>query len=142
MNHKKPFEWDDSKLKAAYALAEATLSQEEISSQFGVSLSTLKRWMKVPEFQAKVKEKTDDLDITLKKNRLKIITKEIKRVEARLNLNEDKTSSRDLVALLKFAAEEHGEHIERTDVNLHGEGVIFYIPENNRNKPDPEPTGD
>jgi len=118
MRQKRTFEWDEVRLKIANAIAEGDIPQEQIMSQSGIPRATFYRLIKLPEFQAKVKEITDDIDITLKKNRLKIIKAEIKRVNARLKRNEDKPTSRDLVALVKLAGEEVGDFQEHKDVTI------------------------
>jgi len=128
------FEWDELKLRVAEACAKGDRNVKEILAEFKITEAMFYRWKNRPEFQAKIDEITQDIDITLKKNRLKIIKQEIKRVMTRLELNEDHPSSRDLVALMRLAGDEIGDLQEHKDINVHGEGVVFYIPENNRDK--------
>ena len=91
MSQKAPkmpkFVWDATKEKAADAIAKGDRSLESIGTELKTCRKTLQRWQKNPEFAQKVAEITQDVDITLKKNRLKIIKKEIKRVMDRLELN-------------------------------------------------------
>lgn len=110
MNYKKAFQWDEIKEKAAEAVAKGELSQERISSDLGIGVSTLKRWMKENIFQRKIDEIIQDIDVAQKSERIKIAKKEIKRIVKRLELNEDKPGSRDLVALLKYVGEETGDY--------------------------------
>jgi hypothetical protein len=112
------FVWDATKEKAADAIAKGDRSLESIGTELGTCRKTLCRWMKHPDFAAKVDEITQDVDITLKKNRLKIIKKEIKRVLDRLDLNEDRPSSRDLVALMKLAGDEIGDLSEHKVIKI------------------------
>jgi hypothetical protein len=70
----------------------------------------------------------------MKSERIKIAKAEIKRLLARLEYQEDKPCSRDLITALKYVGEEMGDYTEHKEVNIKGEGVIFYIPENGRNK--------
>ena len=139
---KAVFVIDEVKLKVATAIAKGDRALSDILTEYKIPERTFYRWKKEPEFQLKIDEIIADIDISMKSERIKIAKKELKRVLARLELDEDKPKSSDVVALLRFIGDEVGDLSEHKDVNLHGEGVIFYIPENNRNKPDPEPTGD
>jgi IS30 family transposase len=49
-------EWSTNKETAALLLAEDSLSMPQIAQQLGTSESTIDRWKKVPEFQARIKE--------------------------------------------------------------------------------------
>lgn len=112
------FVWDETKLKAAEAVAKGDCTQNQIVTELGVSRRTLIRWAEHPEFQTKVNEIIADIDIAQKAERIKIAKKEIKRVIMRLDLNEDKPTSRDLVALLKFVAEEVGDYSEHKTIKF------------------------
>jgi hypothetical protein len=103
---KARFVLDEVKLKAATALARGDKTDDQILPDLGISKRTLSRWKEHPDFQLKIAEIIADIDITMKAERIKIVKKEITRVLKKLELNEDKSTSRDLVALLKFVAEE------------------------------------
>ena len=119
---KKVFVWDERKRKVAEAIAKGDRSAKEILTEFHITEPMFYRWKKYPEFQQGIDEFAKDIDITLKKNRLKIIKQEIKRVLARLELDEDHPTSRDLVALLKLAGEEVGDYEEHKSLKIIIEG--------------------
>jgi hypothetical protein len=56
-----PFSWNESKLQAAYLLAEDELTDEQIAAKVGVHRATLARWKEWPDFLAKVKEAVAEL---------------------------------------------------------------------------------
>lgn len=106
---KTDFVWDETRHKAAEGIARGE-NRQLLAKSLNTTDRTLRRWVEHPEFQRKIDEIIQDIDITLKKNRLKIIKQEIKRVIARLGLNQDNPTSRDLVALIKLAGEELGDY--------------------------------
>ena len=56
MGNPSKWEWSTNKETAAQLLAEDSLSIPQIAQQLGTSESTVDRWRKVPEFQARIKE--------------------------------------------------------------------------------------
>ncbi len=56
MGNPSKWEWSTNKETAAQLLAEDSLSIPQIAQQLGTSESTIDRWKKVPEFQARIKE--------------------------------------------------------------------------------------
>ena len=56
MGNPSKWEWSTNKETAAQLLAEDSLSIPQIAQQLGASESTVDRWRKVPEFQARIKE--------------------------------------------------------------------------------------
>ena len=56
MGNPNKWEWSTNKVTAAQLLAEDSLSIPQIAQQLGTSESTVDRWRKVPEFQARIKE--------------------------------------------------------------------------------------
>jgi len=105
---KAEFVWDDVKLKAAEGIARGD-NRQSLAISLGTSDRTVRRWAEHQEFQRKVDEIVQDIDIAQKSERIKIAKKEIKRVLKRLELNEDRPGSRDLVALLRFVGDEVGD---------------------------------
>lgn len=117
---KTVFVWDEVKLKIAEAVAKGDRPLKDILTEFKINERMFYRWKKYPDFQRKIDEIIQDIDISQKSERIKIAKKEIKRVLARLELNEDKPGSKDLVALLRFVGEEVGDYepIQRIKVRL------------------------
>ena len=56
MGNPSKWEWSTNKVTAAQLLAEDSLSIPQIAQQLGTSESTVDRWKKVPEFQARIRE--------------------------------------------------------------------------------------
>ena len=56
MGNPSKWEWSTDKQTAAQLLAEDSLSIPQIAQQLGTSDSTVDRWKKVPEFQARIQE--------------------------------------------------------------------------------------
>ena len=115
---KAKFVIDEVKLKLAEAVAKGDRPLSEVLTEFGVTERTFYRWKKHPEFQRKIDEIIQDIDIAQKSERIKIAKKEIKRVLKRLDLNEDHPTSRDLVALLRFVGDEVGDLQEHKTIRI------------------------
>lgn len=103
---KAQFVWNETKLKAAAALAKGDKTDEGILPDLGVSKRTLSRWKKHPDFQRKVDEIIADIDIAMKSERIQIAKKVIKQ---KLQ-NESDLSSKDLLDWLKYVGEEVGDY--------------------------------
>jgi|GEM_PF-5881179 len=106
------FVMDELKLKLAEAVAKGDRPLSEVLTKLDITERTFYRWKLHPEFQRKIDEIIADIDIAQKSERIKIAKKEIKRILKRLELNEDKPGSRDLVSLLKYVGEEIGDYTE------------------------------
>jgi hypothetical protein len=106
---KAVFVIDEVKLNVATAVAKGDRALSDILSEYKIPERTFYRWKKEPAFQLKISEIIADIDISMKSERIKIAKKELKRVLARLDLNEDKPMSRDVVALLRFIGDEVGD---------------------------------
>lgn len=106
----RKFVIDEVMLKVATAVAKGDRALSDILTEFKVNERTFYRWKKHPEYQLKIDEIIADIDIAQKAERIKIAKKEIKRVIKKLESNEDKPTSRDLVALLKYVGEELGDY--------------------------------
>lgn len=119
---KTDFVWDEKKLNVAEAIAKGDRTQNQIATEFGITARTIQRWAEYPEFQRKIDEIIQDIDIAQKSERIKIAKKEIRRVLKKLDLNEDHPTSRDLVALLKYVGEEIGDYTENKTLKIIWEG--------------------
>lgn len=115
---KTGFVWDEKKIKVAGAMAKGDRTQNQIATEFGITPRTIQRWAEHPEFQRQIDEIIQDIDIAQKSERIKIAKKEIKRILKKLELNEDRPTSRDLVALLKYVGEEIGDYTESKTIKL------------------------
>jgi hypothetical protein len=127
----KGFEWDERKQKAAEAIAKGDRSVKEILAEFKITEAMFYRWKKHPEFQRKIDEIIQDIDIAQKSERIRIAKKVIRQ---KMEQDAHNLSKKDLLDWLKYVGEEMGDYSEHKDINISGEGVIFYIPENNRDK--------
>ena len=73
------FDWSKSAVDAAELLADGRHSQEEVAERVGVSRSTVRRWLKDPDFAAKVDEHVEEY---AKEVRRKWIASQMRRVAA------------------------------------------------------------
>lgn len=115
---KAVFAWTVIKENVANAIAKGDRSIKQILAEFKVTDKVYYTWKKHPEFQRKIDEILQDIDIAQKSERIKIAKKEIKRVLARLELNEDRPTSKDLVALLRFIGDEVGDLQEHKTIKI------------------------
>lgn len=115
---KTKFVWDDVKLKVAEAIAKGDRSLNEILTECGVSERTVYRWKKHPEFQRKVDEIIQDIDIAQKAERIKIAKKVIKQ---KLEHDKNKLSNKDILDWLKYVGEEVGDYEPKQHIKITGE---------------------
>jgi len=74
---KNNFDWSKSAIDAAEMLADGRQSQEEVAERVGVSRSTIRRWLKDPEFAAKVDELVDEYAKEVKRRGLAILVRRV-----------------------------------------------------------------
>lgn len=131
VSKKAVFVWDEVKQKVAEAIAKGDRSVKDILTEFKITDRVYYTWKKHPEFQRKIDEILQDIDIAQKSERIKIAKKVIRQ---KLENDAKDLSKKDLLDWLKYVGEEIGDFSEHKEINIHGEGVVFYIPENNRDK--------
>jgi len=131
VSKKAVFVWDEVKQKIAEAVAKGDRPLKDILTEFKINERMFYRWKKHPDFQRKIDEIIQDIDIAQKSERIKIAKRVIRQ---KLEQDAGNLSKKDLLDWLKYVGEELGDYSEHKDINISGEGVIFYIPENNRDR--------
>lgn len=128
---KTEFVWDDVKLKAAEGMARGD-NRQSLAETLNTTDRTLRRWAEHPDFQRKIDEIIQDIDIAQKSERIKIAKKVIR---AKMKDEDPENwTKKDLLEWLKYVGEETGDYEPAKKLNISGEGVVIYIPENNRDK--------
>lgn len=107
------FVWTEAKLKAAGAIARGEQRLEEIATSLGISRRTIERWQKHPDFQSKIDEIIQDIDLAQKGERIKIAKKVI-----RQKLGQENLSDKDLLDWLRYVGEEIGDYSESTVLKI------------------------
>lgn len=77
------FTWASPQVDAAQLIAEGRLTQEDVAARVGVSLSTLKRWLRVSEFADRVDSLVDDYRKAVRRRGLAILERRVESVNDR-----------------------------------------------------------
>jgi hypothetical protein len=76
-----PFEWDHAKELAAQLFGESRFEVEEIAVKCGVTRQTLWNWRQVPEFQARVAERFEEIRAEIRRHGIAITERRVARVQ-------------------------------------------------------------
>lgn len=97
-----PFEWNESRSRAAMGLAEGK-TQQQVADESDITKRTVQRWLEHPEFAAEVDRLTLLTGISLRSERLRIIKRIIRQsVKDEQKIKTDK----DVLDWLKYAQSE------------------------------------